>query len=134
MQRIPSRLAVIGFSTLTAAAMLAACNRADDRTAGQKVDATVAQAGTAMERAGDKMANAANKTADKAKDMAITAEMKTKLAADDRLKATSINVDTDNGAVTLRGTAPDAAAKESATAMAQSLSGVTKVDNQLTVK
>lgn len=134
MQRIPSRLAVIGFSTLTAAAMLAACNRADDRTAGQKVDATVAQAGTAMERAGDKMANAANKTADKAKDMAITAEMKTKLAADDRLKATSINVDTDNGTVTLRGTAPDAAAKESATAMAQSLSGVTKVDNQLTVK
>ena len=128
MHRISAHNLLISLSVLSAASLLAACDSRDfSRTAGQGSDTVVAQA----ER---KMDNAANKTGTAAKDMAITAEMKMKLAADDALKATRINVDTSGGQVTLRGTAPDIAAKDHATDLAKSISGVGNVDNQLTVK
>jgi len=128
MQSTHSRIAVIGLSTLAAAALLAACDRAGEpRSAGQTSDGVVAQ----TERKIDK---AADKAASMGKDFAITAEVKAQLAKDEKLSAMSINVDTDGGQVTLRGTAPDATAREHATALARSISGVTGVDNQLTVQ
>jgi hyperosmotically inducible periplasmic protein len=128
MQSTHSRIAAIGLSTLAATALLAACDRAGEpRSAGQSVDSVLAQ----TERKIDK---AADKTASMGKDMAITAELKAQLAKDEKLSAMSINVDTNGGQVTLRGTAPDPAARERATAMARGISGVTGVDNQLTVQ
>ena len=128
MQGTRSRIAVMGLSTALAATMLAACDRADDsRTAGQPGDTVVAQADR-------KMDNAPAKAGAPAQDMAITAELKTQLARDDRLAAMNINVETAGGQVTLRGTAPDAASRDHATALARSISGVSGVDNQLTLK
>jgi osmotically-inducible protein OsmY len=129
MQSTHSRIAVIGLSTLAAAALLAACDRAGEpRSAGQTGDSSVvAQTERKIDQASDKIAGMG-------KDMAITAEVKAQLAKDEKLSAMSINVDTAGGQVTLRGTAPDAAAREHATALARSISGVTGVDNQLTVQ
>ena len=78
--------------------------------------------------------NAADVIGSKAKDMAITAEVKTRLARDSQLSALAINVDTNEGRVVLRGTAPDTAARTQATELARSVDGVQGVDNVLTVQ
>jgi hyperosmotically inducible periplasmic protein len=66
-------------------------------------------------------------------DAGITAAIKSNLAADSELSALKIDVDTANGRVTLKGSAPTAAAAERAVTMAKAVTGVTSVDNQLTV-
>lgn len=94
-----------------------ACNRSPtEPTVGQKIDTAIA------------------KTADKTKDLAVTASISANLARDPALSALSINVDTADGRVTLRGKAPDAAAVGRATAIAKATEGVVSVDNQLTVE
>ncbi len=76
----------------------------------------------------------ANTAATKIDNAAITAAVNVDLAKDPDLSALKINVDTTQaGAVSLRGTAPTAMAKEKATTIAKAVSGVTSVDNQLTV-
>lgn len=127
MQGKPSPFAIIGLSTIAAAALLSACDRPDATGATQRGDTVLAQ----TERKADNVVDSASS---KVKDMAITTELKAKLARDDRLKATDINVDTSAGQVTLRGTAPDATARNHATDLAQGVSGVVRVDNQLTLK
>lgn len=129
-----SRHAAYALSALAAASLLAACDRGDNRAAGERSDSVVAQADRGAREMGSSARQAAGETGDKAKDMAITAKLKSQLAADDGLKATQINVDTNAGQVTLRGSAPDAAAKERATQLARGVSGVVEVDNQLSVK
>ncbi len=129
-----SRHAAFALSALAAATLLAACDRGDNRTVGERTDSVIAQSERGARDMGSSAKQAAGDTADKTKDMAITAKLKSQLAADDGLKATQINVDTNAGQVTLRGTAPDAAAKERATQLARSVSGVVEVDNQLSVK
>ena len=76
---------------------------------------------------------AANDVSDKVKDAAITTAVNAKLAQDKSLSALRIDVDTVNGRVSLRGTAPDPAARERATTLASAVDGVVSVDNQLTV-
>jgi osmotically-inducible protein OsmY len=69
----------------------------------------------------------------KVDDAVITTTVKTEMAKDSELSAMQVNVDTDNGRVALRGTAPSMAAKEHATTLAAGVKGVASVDNQLTV-
>ncbi len=132
-------------TAIAAAATLSACNRADDgRTAGQKVDSTVAKVEkkadevqadmrAAGEKAKDGAAGAMDSVTVKAKDAVITTSVNAELAKDSQLSALRINVDTVEGRVALRGTAPDAASKDRATTLAQRVDGVKAVDNQLTV-
>ena len=132
-------------TALAAAATLAACNRTDDgRTTGQKVDSAVAKVEkkadevqadmrAAGEKAKDNSAGAMDTVATKAKDVVITSSVNAELAKDSQLSALRINVDTVEGRVALRGTAPDAASKDRATTLAQRVDGVKAVDNQLTV-
>jgi hyperosmotically inducible periplasmic protein len=132
-------------AALMATAALSACNRADDgSTAGQKVDGAVAkvekkadEVGADMRAAGEKAkdstAGAMDTVAAKAKDAVITSSVNAELAKDSQLSALRINVDTVEGRVALRGTAPDAASKDRATTLAQRVDGVKAVDNQLTV-
>jgi hyperosmotically inducible protein len=56
-----------------------------------------------------------------------------KLAQDKTLSAMRIDVDTVDGKVSLRGTAPDPSARERATTLASAVDGVVSVDNQLVV-
>ena len=138
------RLALLA-ATVAAGAALTACNRPGAETVGQKVDASIADiksatqeiraeasaAATDLKVAG---ANAAGAVAANLKDIAITAKVSAALAADSSLKAMSINVDTQDGRVSMRGSAPDAAARDRAQALATAIEGVVTVDNHLVVR
>ena len=66
-------------------------------------------------------------------DAGITTNIKSKMAADDTVKAHQINVDTSNGVVTLRGDVDSALARERAVQIARGTTGVRDVVDQITV-
>ena len=66
-------------------------------------------------------------------DAGITTNVKTKLAADDTVKAYQVDVDTRNGVVTLSGDVESAAAKEQAIQIARQTDGVRDVIDQIHV-
>ena len=66
-------------------------------------------------------------------DAGITTSVKTKLAADDTVKAYQVDVDTSNKVVTLRGEVETAAQKEHAVMIARNTDGVRDVIDQLRV-
>ena len=66
-------------------------------------------------------------------DAGITTNVKTKLAADDTVKAYQVDVDTRNGVVTLSGDVESAAAKEQAIQIARQTDGVRDVIDQIRV-
>ncbi len=136
--------------------VLAACGPKDDNaTVGQKVDSAIAtteqkvdeakaNAGTQMEQAKDAVTDAAKDVKSEAKQMAndvsstlsdgaITTSVNAELAKDSKLSVLKINVDTRNGHVQLKGSAPDSASVDRATMLAAAVKGVVKVDNQLIV-
>ena len=68
------------------------------------------------------------------KDSAITAKIKAAQAADSTVRATSINVETDNaGAVTLSGSARSQAEIDRAVELARGVQGVTRVTSNMTL-
>lgn len=67
-------------------------------------------------------------------DAGLTATVKTKLAADDQVKASEINVDTANGVVTLTGNVDSATAKQRALQIARQTSGVRAVRDMIAVR
>jgi len=131
-------------AALVASLALGACSRHDERSVQERVDATEARAQRqtdearaeanrtldtatrATEEAGTKVANAVS-------DAAITTAVNAQLARDSGLDAGKIDVDTSQGHVVLRGSAPDEAAKERAKRIALAVNGVHGVDNYLTV-
>ena len=66
-------------------------------------------------------------------DPGITTAVKSKLAADDTVKATDINVNTSNGVVTLKGEVSSAAAKTRALELAKATDGVRDVVDAIVV-
>ncbi len=132
-------------SSLAMLLALGACERSDQRSAGQTLDSVAsrakeeaqdaaARARAAMSKAGEEAKSMGAATADKVDDAAITSKVNAGLAADKDLAATRIDVDTKNGVVTLTGPAPSADARERATEIAKNVKGVSSVNNKLTVK
>jgi hypothetical protein len=125
--------------TLVAAAVavlgLAACSREEtvEPTVGQQVDTAIDKAGQMVEKAGDKAGQMANEAGDKVADATITAAVAAELALDKNLSALKIDIETTDGRVALRGTAPTPEARDRATLLAEAVKGVRSVDNQLTV-
>jgi len=66
-------------------------------------------------------------------DATLTASVKTKLAADEMVKASAVNVSTSEHVVTLSGAVASKAAKDRAIAIAKGTAGVTSVVDKLTV-
>src|SRR6185503_7852624 len=66
-------------------------------------------------------------------DAGITSAVKSKMAADDTVKASEINVDTHNHVVTLNGAVGSKAEKERAVMIARNTNGVNAVVDDLTV-
>jgi hyperosmotically inducible protein len=64
-------------------------------------------------------------------DTAITGQVKTKFATDHRLKGSDLSVTTNNGVVTLTGSAATSTAKDAAESLASNVSGVRSVNNQI---
>ena len=142
---------------------LAACNKNDEQTAGQKLDSAIAktedatrdaqasasaaatEAKDAANRLGDQIKEGAaemkadasaamSNMGDSAGDAAITASVSAGLLKDPDLSSIKIDVDTKNGVVSLTGPAPSTAAKERAESIAKGVSGVKDVRNLLDVK
>lgn len=146
-------LAFTAAATVLASLGLVACDR--NETASRNADTTTARIEQSGQNAAERADRAADRTADKARevgsdmsqatksaaadvgdkvsDAVITTSVNAELAKDAALSALKINVDTSNGKVVLRGTAPDSSAKGRATKLAQAVKGVTSVDNQLTI-
>lgn len=111
-------------ATCVAVLGLAACGRNETSTAGQ------GQSGTGRTAIED----ATRATATGASDATITVKVNAALVADTRLKVMKVDVDTKEGRVRLVGVAPDAAARDQATAVVRAIEGVKDVDNQLRVE
>jgi hypothetical protein len=67
-------------------------------------------------------------------DGGLTAKIKSKMALDDSIRATSIDVDTVGGAVTLSGTVRSEAERKKAIQLARETAGVTSVSDRLVVR
>ena len=124
-------------TAMAAAALvgLAGCDRNanGDRMGANNETGPMAQVDQKARDIGSDVKAGAQRMGTKIDDATITASVKTELAKDSDLSAMSINVDTDNGRVALKGTAPSPTAKEHASSLAPGVRGVTGVDNQLTV-
>lgn len=136
------------------AAAVAGCDKqtSSGETVGQKVDKAIdktnqktAEAGNKIEqgvaKTEDALKNAANATEQKAgqvgqvlDDATITAAVKAEYVKDREVDALKINVDTKDGVVTLNGVAPSELGRTRAETLAMSVKGVSKVNNNLTVK
>lgn len=127
----PQRLQLLRLGAIAAAVAatlgLAACDKPADQTVGQRVDGAIAETKQAGSEAADAMKAGAM-------DATITTKINAALAADDKLSAMKIDVDTAAGRVTLNGTAPDAVSRDRATTLASAVEGVMSVDNRLTVQ
>ncbi|MCX7061853.1 MAG: BON domain-containing protein [Gammaproteobacteria bacterium] len=64
-------------------------------------------------------------------DTGITAKLKSRLASDTRIEGADLSVETNNGVVTLSGTAKASAVKEAAEELARTVDGVKGVDNRI---
>lgn len=117
---------------------LAACDKADNQTVGEKVDAAAPAAEASLKQgandARDAIKDAGAAIAGSVDDATITAQVSAGLAKDPDLSAIKIDVDTKAGVVSLKGPAPTTVAKARAEEIARSVKGVTSVDNQLDVK
>ena len=92
------------------------------RDADAKTDNAQKKAGEATDRAGDAAANAA-----------LTSAVKTKFLADTAISGLRIDVESNNGVVTLTGTVPTAAEKTRAMKVARETEGVKRVVDRLKV-
>jgi len=142
---------------MSVSGLMVGCQKsANDTTVGEKVDAAIAktkdvasdvqaEAKTALSDAESRYKQDGPKVEDRAReaagqagrmidDSAITAQVSAQLARDPELSAIKIDVDTKDGAVVLRGPAPNIAASERATGLARAVPGVVSVTNQLIVK
>jgi len=145
-RRWPGVLAALVIGAGVAA--LAVSSHYDNRSVGQKLDATLGAAkqtvqsqtetlkaeAQAMGQAGaattDRVAGQAGGALS---DTGITLAVKTALAADPALSAIAIDVSTADGIVTLTGPAPDAVARDRAAVLAAAPQGVRGVENRLVV-
>ena len=133
-------------AAIAATLVLSACGDkpGPDTSAGQKVDAAIstmekkaesvsADVKQGAEAVKEATTKAVDNAADMARDAAITTQVHADLARDPELSTLKINVDTIDGKVLLKGTAPNDAAKARAEAKALAVVGVVSVDNQLRV-
>jgi hyperosmotically inducible protein len=89
--------------------------------------------GEAVGTAAKKTGNVLSKTGEVINDAWITTKVKAKMAGDDPLKGSNIDVDTKDNVVTLSGTVPTEQARAYALAKAREIEGVKKVIDKLAV-
>ena len=130
MQR---RFALPVAAAVLATMSLVACNRNESASVERSAERAADSTREAARDTANATKDAAKVMGEKVADAVITTSINAELAKDTALSALKINVDTRDGKVMLRGTAPDATARDRATKLASGVKGVTSVDNQLTV-
>jgi hyperosmotically inducible periplasmic protein len=135
------RMTVAAVATLAALLALGGCERNDSRTAGQQLDAAIAQVKPAAERARQEAKKAADETramgasaGEKIEDATVSTRVKAVLSSDKQLGDSKIDVDTRNGVVTLSGAVASTQARDHALELARNVKGVNSVNDQLAVK
>jgi hypothetical protein len=83
---------------------------------------------------GEKVAIGANEAQRAAAEAALTSKIKAKMALDDTVKAAAIDVETNGGVVTLKGTVRSEAERTRAVQLARETAGVTSVTDRLVVR
>ncbi len=86
------------------------------------------------QEAAEKGRAAANQLEHAISDGGLTAKIKSKMALDDNVNARTINIDTTNAVVTLKGTVSSEAERERAVRLAKETRGVTRVEDLLQVQ
>jgi hyperosmotically inducible protein len=135
MNRISPRLGPLAVGVV-AAVLLVACDKKTTTTttpAGTATTTTVTPSPT-TNSAVNSASSAMNTAGNAISDSAVTAKVKTALLADDNVKGLKIDVDTNNGVVSLSGTADTQANMARAETVAKGIEGVKSVQNRLTVK
>jgi hypothetical protein len=130
MQPLDARNRLTLVAAIVAGATLATAGCGDRNptaTVGQKIERSADQVAAATDRATTQAAVAVD-------DAAITTKVKTAVLAEPGLKSLQIDVDTKNGVVTLSGMVDNASMKERASQVAQNISGVKSVVDNLAVK
>ncbi|QNM95159.1 BON domain-containing protein [Chitinimonas koreensis] len=84
--------------------------------------------------AGAQIENAGEKAGQAIDDATVTTKVKAALAADAGLKTLKLDVDTKDGAVTVRGNVDSQTTADNVARVAQGVEGVKSVNSQLTVK
>jgi osmotically-inducible protein OsmY len=90
--------------------------------------------GTAAERAGQRASQAASEAGEVLSDAALTAKIKSKMALDDHVSASSIGVATKDGRVVLTGTVGTEDEHRRAVDLARDTKGVAGVDDRIVVQ
>ena len=130
---------LLGISTLLVLG-LAACDKTPGpaESAGKKIDQTVQGAekkiGETVDKVGEKMAVQGEKAEVAIDDTEITTKVKAAIFAEPGLKTLQISVDTVKGVVTLSGSVDSTPDSDKAKALANAVSGVKEVNNQLAIK
>jgi hypothetical protein len=83
---------------------------------------------------GEKVAVGADKAEHAMTNASLTAKIKSKMALDDHVSASSIDVDSEEGVVTLSGRVKSESEKQRALQLARETEGVKRVINRLTVQ
>jgi hypothetical protein len=83
---------------------------------------------------GEKVATGANEAQRALAEMALQGKIKSKMALDELVKASAINIDSNNGLVTLTGTVRSEAERARAVQLARETAGVKSVNDRLVVR
>jgi osmotically-inducible protein OsmY len=100
---------------------------------GAGADKTADATTTAGQKTKEKTSGTAGNTSEVVTDATITSAVKTKLLGDGKTPGLRVDVDTDNGVVTLHGDVPNAEARTEAVRLARTTKGVKRVVDKLTV-
>jgi hyperosmotically inducible protein len=133
MKNVSSIAAIALASSL--ALLATGCDRTpDDRTPGERADVDARDTPRDTTSMGETLGRRTDQAGQAIDDAAITTSVKAKYLIDDTLKGLDINVDTEQGVVTLTGSVQSDAARDLATQIAQGVDGVVRVDNQLMIQ
>lgn len=128
----------IGISILLVGGLAACSEPGPAETAGKNIDQSMDKAGHkisgAADRVGETMSEQSNKAGIAIDNTQITAKVKAAIFSEPGLDTLQISVDTVKGVVTLNGSVDSRAHSDMAKALAGNVSGVSKVNNQLSIK
>jgi hypothetical protein len=103
-------------------------------TVGRDAPVDPSKAREAGAKIGERVATAANTAGELLEDGQLTAKIKSKMTLDDLVQARTINVDTKDGVVTVRGRVRSEAERQRAVQLARETAGVKAVVDQLVVE
>ena len=121
------RMTLLAVALASTGLLAAGCGERSTEKVSSTVDRTTTTIAANTEQA-------ANKATGMVGDAAITGQVKAAMIAEPGLKSMQIDVDTKNGIVTLTGAVDSAANKDRAVQLAQNVSGVLSVVDNMTVK